>query len=348
MKENSKFHIPHSTLKIDLIYLWVDGADPVWLAKKEAALAPVNRSVHNSAKASGRFDDNDELKFSLRSVSRFMPWVNHVYIITDGQVPPWLDTKNPRVSVTDHRDIIPAQYLPLFNSCAIELFAHRIPGLSEHFILANDDMFVGAPITPEFFFNANGDPIVIVRGKRYFTNIFGNAGFAVAARRRKLVGRRVMNALRLVFDLTGRRYYTTISHSFEPMRKSYMMDILARYGDELIMPTATTFRETGNIQRIFFPLYNNAMSRADLVEDWRLGARRTMLVSNESWLGILWRAILRNSPFVRRDFIDIKRGVFRKVSSDRPAVFCINNSAAFAKAKRDMEKLFPNKSEFET
>jgi hypothetical protein len=40
--------------KIDLVYLWVDGSDPVWLAKKDAAWEQYNKSEPDE-----NSDDND-------------------------------------------------------------------------------------------------------------------------------------------------------------------------------------------------------------------------------------------------------------------------------------------------
>ena len=82
------------------MYLWVDGSDPVWRAKKaayEQGGAPVSLEAVNEA----RFANNDELKYSLRSVERYAPWIRHIYIVTDGQVPAWIDLTNPRVSIID-------------------------------------------------------------------------------------------------------------------------------------------------------------------------------------------------------------------------------------------------------
>lgn len=48
---------------------------------------------------SNRFRDNDELRYSMRSLEKFAPWVRNIYLITSGQVPSWLDTSNPRIHV---------------------------------------------------------------------------------------------------------------------------------------------------------------------------------------------------------------------------------------------------------
>ena len=33
-----------------------------------------------------RFRDNDELRYSLRSLEQHAPWLRHIYIVTNGQV----------------------------------------------------------------------------------------------------------------------------------------------------------------------------------------------------------------------------------------------------------------------
>jgi hypothetical protein len=104
-----------------------------------------------------RFADHDELRFSLRALEQYAPWVNHVWIVTAGQRPDWLDPDSAWVSVVDHRELWPDERgLPTFNSHAIEACLHRIPGLAEHFIYLNDDMLIGRPIGPETFFYPNG------------------------------------------------------------------------------------------------------------------------------------------------------------------------------------------------
>ena len=335
MKNNAPF-------PIDLVYLWVDSADPKWQAKKNEALATMGKPIDKAA-LDGRFECKNELKYSLRSVQKYLPWINHIYIITDDQVPSWLNVENPLISIVDHRDIVPAEFLPTFNSAALELFIHRIPGLSEHFIYANDDMFVGSPLTPDFFFNASGHPIVILREKWYEKSVF----LPAPSRQHSLVGIRVRNAVRLVFHLTGLRYNMSICHAIEPMRKSYLEDIFAQHGSKIITDTATAFREPKNVQRIFYPLYNHAQVRSDIVADWRFGAQRVLLSAEASRFGILRRSFLQMLPFVRHDYINVKKGVLEKISRLNPALFNINNSTLFEKGLGDMETLFPQKPEFE-
>ena len=110
--------------------------------------------------------DNDELKFSLRSIEKFAPWVRRIHIVTNGQVPSWLNLKNPRIQIVSHRDIFQNQsHLPTFSSPAIECHLHRIPGLSDKFVYFNDDVLFFKPTSPDVFYtHAYGQKVAL-----YFT-----------------------------------------------------------------------------------------------------------------------------------------------------------------------------------
>ncbi|WP_407565235.1 stealth family protein [Streptomyces sp. 184] len=139
---------------IDAVYTWVDGDDPDWRRRRAAAGGvPYHAEAANDA----RYLNRDELRYSLRSLHLYAPWIRHVYLVTDDQAPDWLDTAHPRVTVVDHRDIFTDPgVLPTFNSHAIESQLHHIDGLAEHFLYFNDDVFLGAPLLPDRFFLPSG------------------------------------------------------------------------------------------------------------------------------------------------------------------------------------------------
>ena len=143
---------------IDVVYTWVDGSDPEWLARKAASLPDLQRDTHGVlATDASRFLDRDELKYSLRSLASYAPFVRNVYVVTDDQVPPWLRTDHPRLRVVSHREIFESpDVLPTYNSHAIESQLHHIDGLSEHYLYLNDDVFLGRLQTPLSFFHGNG------------------------------------------------------------------------------------------------------------------------------------------------------------------------------------------------
>ncbi len=104
-----------------------------------------------------RFRENEELKFSLRSVLLNASWVRSIYIVTDNQVPNWYKEFDQRVKFISHEDIfLNKADLPTFNSHAIESNLHRIPGLSEHFLYFNDDFFLRSAVKPCDFFSKDG------------------------------------------------------------------------------------------------------------------------------------------------------------------------------------------------
>lgn len=149
---------PSFSHPIDIVYLWVDGSDLDWLAIKNNYLQVHQEQLNIPIEAcsANRFFDHEELKYSLRSILEFAPFINHIYIVTMNQKPTWL-IDHPKITLIDHTEIFPnPNDLPTFNSQALECHLHRIPGLSEYFIYFNDDVFLGRPITPYDFFTEDG------------------------------------------------------------------------------------------------------------------------------------------------------------------------------------------------
>ncbi|MGC1214143.1 MAG: stealth family protein, partial [Micromonospora sp.] len=141
---------------IDAVFTWVDGSDPEWLHRKMAALASPD-ARHAVAANSSRYHNRDELRYAMRSLHTFAPWLRKIFLVTDGQLPSWLDPTHPMVTVVTHAELFAdLGGRSSFNSHAIESRLHRIPGLAEHFLYFNDDVFLGRPVLPTHFFHANG------------------------------------------------------------------------------------------------------------------------------------------------------------------------------------------------
>ena len=153
---------------IDIVYTWVNGSDPEWVRSKlewqrRAGLLPPEDTAEakkheaDAAATANRYRDNGELKYSLRSIVKYAPWVRHVYLVTANQIPEWLDLSFSRVTVVTHAEIYPnTSHLPVFSSPSIETHIHRIPGLSDNFIYFNDDVMLASPVWPEDFMHAIG------------------------------------------------------------------------------------------------------------------------------------------------------------------------------------------------
>ncbi|XP_062373984.1 N-acetylglucosamine-1-phosphotransferase subunits alpha/beta isoform X1 [Sardina pilchardus] len=117
-------------------------------------LSAITQSKQDEDVSASRFEDNEELRYSLRSVERHAPWVRHIFVVTNGQIPSWINLDNPRISVVTHQDIFQNQsHLPTFSSPSIETHLHRIPGLSQKFIYLNDDVMFGKDVWPDDFYS---------------------------------------------------------------------------------------------------------------------------------------------------------------------------------------------------
>ena len=135
-------------MDIDIVILWVDGSDPAWLSQKRQYLPPAQADSDSA----NRYRDWGLLPYWFRAVDRFLPWVRTVHFVTWGHVPAFLNPEASRLHIVQHDEFIPEEYLPTFSSHTIEMNIHRIPGLAEHFIYFNDDMFPLRPMEETDFF----------------------------------------------------------------------------------------------------------------------------------------------------------------------------------------------------
>ncbi len=124
--------------QIPIVYLWVDGSDKEY--KKRYSLLVDSRNR-----------DNDDFKYSLRSLETYMPWwKGTLYIVTDNQRPWWL-MDDDNIIIVDHKDIIPEEHLPSFNTHFIHRYLHNIEGIEDEFLLFDDDFILNDSLKPEDF-----------------------------------------------------------------------------------------------------------------------------------------------------------------------------------------------------
>lgn len=142
-------------MDIDFVITWVDMNDPEWQAEYNKYSQNKENTKNGVSKA--RFRDNGLLRYWFRGVEQFAPWVRKIHFVSSSQLPEWLDTSNPKINVVHHKDFIPSQFLPTYNSVVIERYLHKIPSLAEHFVYFNDDFFIINKLEQERFFK-NGLP----------------------------------------------------------------------------------------------------------------------------------------------------------------------------------------------
>ncbi|WP_146057068.1 stealth family protein [Streptomyces sp. SM14] len=222
---------------IDIVYTWVDGDDPAWQRRRDAHRPGSPKG--NSAEAS-RFVSHDELKYSLRSLEMYGDFIRHIYLVTDRQVPEWLNTDAPGLTVVDHSDIFrDPSVLPVFNSHAIETQLHHIEGLSEHYVYFNDDVLLGRPVGPDQFFHANGIAQVPFSSAQFGLGEPHPLEAAPSA-----AGR---NVRRLIWETHKRHITQKFMHVAHPQLKSVMRELEELFPEEFERTAASRFRAVTDV-----------------------------------------------------------------------------------------------------
>lgn len=129
---------------MDAVITYVNGSDPVWQQSY--------RQYIGTSAVTKHFRDWGTLKYLLRGIETHLPFIRKVHLVVSGesQIPEWADRENLHIVL--HEDIIPHEFLPVFNSTAIEMFLHRIDGLDEEVLYFNDDFFPVSDCRAEDFF----------------------------------------------------------------------------------------------------------------------------------------------------------------------------------------------------
>ena len=148
---------------MDVVISWVDGNDPAHKKKMQPYLASIKHITDDIA-GTTRYNSVGEIYYCVASIFRFAPFVRKIFIITDNQNP-HLETfiqKNfhrstIQLEIIDHSVLFRSyeQFLPVFNSRAIETCTFHIPDLSENYVYFNDDFFLVRPIKHEDWYRDN-------------------------------------------------------------------------------------------------------------------------------------------------------------------------------------------------
>lgn len=230
-------HASDISFDIDLVFSWVDGSSPDYIAARRAQQQGVVLGEGDDHEA--RFRQINELKYALRSVYMFAPWIRRIFIATDSPAPEWL-AEHPSVTIVRSEEFFTdPSVLPTHNSQAVECQLHNIDGLSEHFLYSNDDMFFGRPVGPDVFFTPGGITKFIEAETRIGLgdNDAERSGFENAAR----VNRK------LLWNRFGRITTRHLEHSAAPLRRSVIDTMENEFPDEFRKTAASRFRAADNI-----------------------------------------------------------------------------------------------------
>lgn len=307
---------------IDLVYLWCDGSDTNFVQQKNLLLQQYGANLE--ANRDCRFIQMDELKYSLRSVNMYMPWIHHIFIVTNNQTPKWL-ANHEKITIIDHSEIMPKSALPCFNSVALECCLHRIPNLAEHFIYANDDLFVGRRLRPDFFFNNEQKPIV------RFIKIPDYSG---------PYGATLLTAIELIehhFGVSYKGYHP--HHNMDAYTKTMLRECEKKFPKLFNHTIHQPLRNESCLQRFIFSLYGLVTNIAVKKDVSITLFHRIMKKLRLACVDSLILSMLDNTPH-------------EMVNRYRAALYCLNDTEFTTDVAREraldfLKKRYPHKSPYE-
>jgi hypothetical protein len=222
---------------IDLVFSWVDGSDDEW--QKARALRMKSYVVGDGDDSVARFRQIDELRYALRSVYLFAPWIRRIFVATDSPKPAWL-AEHPRVTFVRSEEFFSdVSVLPTHSSHAVESQLHHIDGLAEHFLYSNDDMFFGRPVEPAMFFSPGGITKFIEATTRIGLghNDPARSGFENASRVNRA----------LLLERFGRLITRHLEHAPTPLRRSVLQELEETFAEQFRATAASRFRSSTDI-----------------------------------------------------------------------------------------------------
>lgn len=222
---------------VDIVFSWVDGSSSEFQRQRAARMAEY--VVGEGDDGPARFRHVDELRYALRSVHMYAPWVRRIFIATDSPAPEWL-VDHPKVTIVRSEEFFAdPSTLPTHNSHAVEAQLHRIPGLAEHFLYSNDDMFFGRLTEPGLFFTPAGITKFVECEVRIGT------GGPAPHRSGHDNGLRVNRAL--LRNRFGRSIVRDLEHCATPLRRSLMAELEAAFPEDFARTAASRFRSATDI-----------------------------------------------------------------------------------------------------
>ncbi|MBT2566852.1 stealth family protein [Arthrobacter sp. ISL-85] len=297
-------HASDISFDIDIVFSWVDGSSPEYIAARRAQQQGVVLGEGDDHEA--RFRQINELKYALRSVYMFAPWIRRIFIATDSPAPAWL-AEHPSVTIVRSEEFFSdPSVLPTHNSQAVECQLQHIEGLSEHFLYSNDDMFFGRPVGPDMFFTPGGITKFIEAETRIGLgeNDAERSGFENAAR----VNRK------LLWNRFGRITTRHLEHTAAPLRRSVVDQMEEEFPEEFRKTAASRFRAADNISvtNSFYHYYALLTGRAV-----------TQTAAKVRYVDTTMRSGLKYLPKLlakrNMDFFCLNDGSFPEVSADERA-----------------------------
>lgn len=189
-----------------------------------------------------------DLELVIRLIFKNLSFINKLYLVCkDIQVLPehieeLINEYNGKIIRINESQIMPNNYISFSSGC-IEMFIWKIPGLSEHFIYACDDMIPLKPLNIKYFFKDNK----IINQIKYLKRDFNC-----------LYDLHCLNNTNLIFNRHqnngeyNKAYMT--EHTFRALKKSICKECYNKY-KKYILGSLSPYRYYNNFNMDLYVLY---------------------------------------------------------------------------------------------
>jgi hypothetical protein len=278
---------------VDVVISYVNPNDKKW-QEEYLKYSKEGKEEHKSK----RFRDTSFLKYVLRSIDKYMKFVNNVFLVvqSESQVPKWVNRDNVKIVV--HEDFIPKEYLPTFNCNTIELHLHRIPNLSDFFIYFNDDIIVNKESNIEDFFKDGKCNLLSIKKEE---NVGKNTWYNCLLNNTKVINK-------YLGIQEKENIWHKYSHTITPLYKSLCEEAYNIFKEDIKL-RITRFREYNNFNQHFYAYYIECCKKNNdkLIEVFYVNLNKISYKVLENKKDILTLCLNDN---VIGDINEIKRGYF--------------------------------------
>ena len=94
---------------IDFVVPWVDDSDPKWLQERNIYASQAGISLNDCDNGNERYRDWNIFQYWFRAVEKYAPWVRNVYLVTNGNIPKWINPDAPKLKLVSHAEYIPKE-----------------------------------------------------------------------------------------------------------------------------------------------------------------------------------------------------------------------------------------------
>ena len=282
--------------------------------------------------------DNEELRYSIRSILTNIPWVRKIFIVMPNEKVRYFkdyEQINEKIVYVKDKDLLG------YDSANSHAFQYRFWkmkqfGLSDNFIYMDDDCFIGKPLNKSNFFYVENNKVVpaIINTKFEVHTELSDS------REYEKLKKKINNNER---EQTSDKFMYTVYKTYLFLIKYFQSPIIVPYFTHNAIPA-----NVDDIKEIYDLVYNSEYRNSTLDSKYR---HIESLQFQTSLNVYIFNKYKRKSNMINNNYIDNGNSIYGKFNYP---LFCINTGnnkdyspISFTKTKIVMEKLFPIPTKYE-